>query len=122
MGMNHKFHGDPPILLDDEEVGFAAKSSHNTILITSNRTLIVSRAPLRDSRLQYRSIFHRSVETFLVRTAGSTDVDTELQLRTSAASENPIILSTSWPVRERFNRDIDISHVSDLVTKGVLNA
>merc|ERR1719183_3328045 len=116
---NKKYHSDPPILLDDEEVAFAAKATRDTILITNHRVFVIDPHGLTGKRVEYRSLYHRSIASFVVKGAGNYSIDTWLELYTSSPIEN-VHASVDWPTKQRFAKDVDISQVSDVVTKGIL--
>lgn len=108
---NEEFHTEKPFLLPDEEVKLAVKASRDTTLVTNKRTMVVDVQGLTGKRVQYKSIPFGAVGGFSVESAGLMDVDTSMELFTTAYGLPKI--------HQNFrNGEVDIFYVSDLLTNG----
>jgi len=112
---NKEYHEDKPILAKDEEVKFACKASRDTTMLTTKRAILEDVQGLTGKRVQYKSLPYGSIGAFLVRSPGYWDVDSEMQLFTSA----PGFSQFYQPFRKGY---ADIFKVSNLLTKAVFHS
>jgi len=109
------FRTEKPILLPDEEVLFACKTGRDTTLLTSRRVLRVDVQGFSGKRVHYRSIPYGSVGSFLVRSAGDFDLDSEMVVYTTSASKSSL--------KQDFQKkEVDIFKVSGILTSAVFRS
>jgi len=112
---NAEFHNEKPILMHDEVVSFACKVGRDTTMLTNKRVVMVDVQGMTGMQVYYKSIPYASVGSFEVRTAGTLDTDSEMQLYTTAPALPFIQQDFRWD-------KVDIFKVSDVVTTGVWTA
>lgn len=109
-----KFHTDPAILLDDENVQFVGEVGRDTLLFTSDRALEVDVKGITGKRVRYTSVLYRSVGSFMVCKAGKTDLDADVRLETLARGLSSL--------NRRLSRSDNVYNISSLLTAGVMQA
>jgi len=79
----------------------------DAMLFTNRRLILVDKQGLSGRKVSYHSIPYRSITHFSVETAGTFDLDAELDIW---------IASTAEPLRQKFNRQVDIYEVQGLLS------
>jgi hypothetical protein len=75
------------VLAQGEQVQLAFRIIRDLIVFTSGRMLIVDKQGVTGKRVEYLSIPYRAITRFSVETAGRLDLDSELRIWVSGASE-----------------------------------
>lgn len=74
-----------PLLLADEDVVSVFKSVRDGIVFTTKRVISVDVQGITGSKIRYSSFPYNKIQTFSVETAGTLDIDSELDLYFSGA-------------------------------------
>jgi hypothetical protein len=109
---NTEFHTKTPFLLEDEQVNFGVEFGRDRTLITNKRTLFVDVQGITGTSVHYKTIPFGAVGAFSVQTPGVIDVDSHMQLFTTAYGLTQFT--------QNFRKgEVDIFKVSDLLTTGM---
>lgn len=98
------------MLLPDETVHLAFKGMRDSVTFTSKRIVARNAQGLSGKKVDYTSLPYSRIQVFSVETAGSFDLDAELDLWFSGLGK----------VRLQFARDVDIGGVNRLIADHVL--
>lgn len=90
-----------------EQVYAAFLLVRDAMLFTNRRLIMVDKQGVTGRKVSYHSIPYRSITHFTVETAGAFDLDAELDIWISGSDE---------PVRQRFNRQVDIYEVQAILS------
>lgn len=99
-----------PILVPDEEVLSAFKGIRDSVLFTNKRVIAINVQGMTGKKRDYTSLPYSKVQAFSVETAGTFDLDAELDLTFSG-------LGT---VRFEFKGQVDIRAMAQLIGSYVL--
>lgn len=99
-----------PILVPDEEVLSAFKGIRDSVLFTNKRVIAINAQGMTGKKRDYTSLPYSKVQAFSVETAGTFDLDAELDLTFSG-------LGT---VRFEFKGQVDIRAMAQLIGSYVL--
>ena len=99
------------VLAPGEVLEHAYKLIRDLIVFTDKRLVLVDKQGLTGSKLEYYSIPYRSITHFSVETAGSFDLDAEL---------NIWIAGRAAPVHKTFNKKLSIYEVQSVLASYVL--
>ena len=80
------------VLLDNEQVEMAFSLVRDLIVFTEYRLILVDKQGVTGKKVSYKSIPYRSISRFTVETSGHFDLDAELQIWISSATEPAEIL------------------------------
>ncbi|BCP63572.1 PH domain-containing protein [Streptococcus suis] len=80
------------ILLDNEQVEMAFSLVRDLIVFTEYRLILVDKQGVTGKKVSYKSIPYRSISRFTVETSGHFDLDAELKIWISSATEPAEIL------------------------------
>ncbi|HFI0634620.1 TPA: PH domain-containing protein [Streptococcus suis] len=75
------------ILLDAEQVEMAFSLVRDLIVFTEYRLILVDKQGMSGKKVSYKSIPYRSISRFTVETSGHFDMDAELKIWISSATE-----------------------------------
>ncbi|HFI0240210.1 TPA: PH domain-containing protein [Streptococcus suis] len=75
------------ILLDTERVEMAFSLVRDLIVFTEHRLILVDKQGMSGKKVSYKSIPYRSISRFTVETSGHFDMDAELKIWISSATE-----------------------------------
>ena len=80
------------VLLDNEQVEMAFSLVRDLIVFTEYRLILVDKQGVTGKKVSYKSIPYRSIARFTVETSGHFDLDAELKIWISSATEPAEIL------------------------------
>lgn len=80
------------VLLDNEQVEMAFSLVRDLIVFTEYRLILVDKQGVTGKKVTYKSIPYRSISRFTVETSGYFDLDAELKIWISSATEPAEIL------------------------------
>ncbi|ONM49605.1 PH domain-containing protein [Nocardia donostiensis] len=95
------------LLGNGEQIYAAYILVRDAMLFTNRRLILVDKQGLSGRKVSYHSIPYRSITHFSVETAGTFDLDAELDIWISGNDE---------PVRQKFNRQVDIYEVQGILS------
>ncbi|SFM62792.1 PH domain-containing protein [Nocardia asteroides NBRC 15531] len=90
-----------------EQVYSAFILVRDAMLFTNRRLILVDKQGVTGRKVSYHSIPYRSISHFAVETAGTFDLDAELYIWIGSGNE---------PVKQRFNRQVDIYEVQGILS------
>lgn len=99
-----------PLLIQGEEVLLAFKGMRDSVVFTSKRLISINVQGLTGKKRDYTSLPLNKVQAWSVETAGTFDLDSELDLWFSGLGR----------VRLEFKGNVDIRQISQLVGQHVL--
>lgn len=100
----HKAFGR--ILSQDEVIQQAYKLFRDVFLFTNRRLILIDVQGLTGSKVEYHSIPYRAITHFSVESAGTFDLEAEL---------NIWITGSPQPLQKRFNKHLDIYQLQALL-------
>ena len=100
-----------PILIAGEEVLLAFKAIRDTVFLTSHRFVLVDIQGLTGSKVSLQSVPYRSITRFSVETAGTFDLDADLNIWVSGSAT---------PLSVKVSRDADTTAVQRTLAERVL--
>ena len=103
-------HELEPLLIRGEEVLLAFKGMRDSVVFTSKRLISINVQGLTGKKRDYTSLPLNKVQAWSVETAGTFDLDSELDLWFSGLGR----------VRLEFKGSVDIRQISQLVGQHVL--
>lgn len=98
------------VLAPGEAVEHAYKLFRDYFVFTSKRLVLVNKQGVTGSKIEYHSIPYKSITHFSVETAGTFELDAEL---------NIWISSTATPIQKKFNRQLSIYEVQAVLASYV---
>jgi hypothetical protein len=99
-----------PLLINDEEVINAFKGIRDSVLFTNKRVIAINVQGMTGKKRDYTSLPYSKVQAFSVETAGTFDMDAELDLWFSGIGT----------VRFEFKGNVDIRALAQLIGSYVL--
>lgn len=90
------------IITEDEKVEKAYKLIRDLMVFTDMRLILIDKQGVSGKKIEYHSIPYKSITHFSVETAGTFDLDAELKIWLSGASE---------PIIKQFKKDNSIFDV-----------
>ncbi|MFC6009937.1 PH domain-containing protein [Nocardia lasii] len=90
-----------------EQVYAAYILVRDAMLFTNRRLIMVDKQGVTGRKVSYHSIPYRSITHFAVETAGTFDLDAELYIWISSSPD---------PIKQRFNRQVDIYEVQGILS------
>jgi hypothetical protein len=99
------------ILAPSESVEKAFKLIRDLIVFTDKRLILIDKQGVTGKKVEYHSIPYRSITHFSVETAGTFDMEAEL---------NIWISSTAAPIQKQFRKDKSIYDVQKALATYVL--
>jgi hypothetical protein len=100
-----------PILIEGERVLAAFKAVRDTAFLTTHRFVLVDVQGLSGSKVSVQSVPYRSIVRFSVESAGSLDLDSDLQIWASGMSA---------PLTTKISREADPQPILRLLAEQVL--
>lgn len=98
------------LLVPGEQVHLAFKGIRDSVVFTDKRLISINVQGMTGKKRDYTSLPLSKVQAWSVETAGSFDLDSELELWFSGLGK----------VRLEFKGDVDIRHISKLIGHHVL--
>ncbi|MEM7384021.1 MAG: PH domain-containing protein [Verrucomicrobiota bacterium] len=102
-----------PLLAEGEEITAAFKVVRDLFVFTQKRLILADKQGLTGKKVDYHSIPYKSISQFSVETAGSFDLDAELRIWISSASQ---------PITKEFKKGTDIVGIQKQLATYVLAA
>jgi hypothetical protein len=99
-----------PLLIDGEEVHLAFKGIRDSVIFTNKRLIANNVQGITGKKRDYSSLPLNKVQAWSVETAGTFDLDSELDLWFSGLGR----------VRLEFKGNVNIQHINQLVGHHVL--
>lgn len=99
-----------PMLVHDEELLAAFKGARDYVVFTNKRLIAVNVQGMTGKKRDYTSLPYSKVQSFSVETAGTFDLDAELDLWFSSLGK----------VRLEFKGKVDIRALSQMIASYVL--
>ncbi|MEB4869703.1 PH domain-containing protein [Priestia megaterium] len=100
------------ILIANERVEQAYKVIRDLMVFTTKRLIIVDKQGVTGKKTDYHSIPYKTITHFSVETAGTFDLDAELNIWVSGSSV---------PISKEFRKDKSIYDVQKVLASYVLN-
>ncbi|MCM3793274.1 PH domain-containing protein [Priestia megaterium] len=100
------------ILIANERVEQAYKVIRDLIVFTTKRLIIVDKQGVTGKKTDYHSIPYKTITHFSVETAGTFDLDAELNIWVSGSSA---------PISKEFRKDKNIYDVQKVLASYVLD-
>lgn len=69
-----------PLLVDDEELISAYKSLRDVVVFTTKRIIAINVQGITGKKIDYTSLPYSKIQVFSVETAGTFDLDSELEM------------------------------------------
>jgi len=98
------------VLLNDEHVLAAFKTIRDTAFLTNYRFVLVNVQGLTGKKVEIQSIPYKSIIRFSLETAGTFDLDADLKIWVSSASE---------PLMLKIGRDSDVTAIQQILAQHV---
>lgn len=95
------------ILIAEEQVEAAFKVFRDLMVFTEKRLILVDKQGMTGKKVEYHSIPYKSISHFSVETAGTFDLDAELKIWISSATE-PLI-------NKQFKKDTSIYDIQKIL-------
>lgn len=99
-----------PVLVPDERIELGFKLVRDLIVLTDRRLIFVDKQGVTGKKVEYHTIPYKSITHFIVETAGRFDLDAELKIWVSGASE---------PMQKTLGRGVDIVMLQKLLAAAV---
>lgn len=100
------------ILIEGEQVELAFVLIRDLIVFTEKRLILVDKQGVTGKKTSYKSFPYRSISRFSVETSGHFDLDAELKIWVSSASEPAEVL--------QFNSDNNVVEIQQALAEAVL--
>lgn len=100
------------LLLEDEQIEMGFKLIRDVYIFTNKRLILVDKQGLTGKKVDMLSLPYKAISRFSLETAGHFDLDAELKIWVSSATE-PTISKT-------FNTSVDVYAVQRLLASHVL--
>ena len=100
------------VILDTEEIDLAFKLVRDLIIFTNKRLIVIDKQGVTGKKTTYHSLPYKSISRFLVETTGHFDLDAELKIFISSATEPAITL--------QFTNDKHITAIQQALALAVL--
>lgn len=84
---------------NSEQVAFSVKTTRDVAIFTDKRILIVEKQGITGKKVEYYSLPYRNIVTYSIETAGTFDLDSEIEL----------VLGSGVEVELRFFRDKELN-------------
>ncbi|GAB1577925.1 MULTISPECIES: PH domain-containing protein [Bordetella] len=87
-------------LLDEgERIELAYKLVRDMFCLTDRRLILIDKQGLTGRKIEYHSIPYKSISHFAIETTGHFDLDAEMKIWISSATE---------PIQRQFSRKVDV--------------
>jgi len=100
------------LLIEGEQIELGFKLIRDTFIFTTKRLILVDKQGLTGSKTEYKSISYKSISRFSIETAGTFDLDAELQIWVSSELHPSII--------KQFNKSVNVYEVQKILAHHVL--
>jgi Bacterial PH domain len=99
-----------PILINGEDITFAFRTARDHVVFTNKRIITVNVQGMTGRKRDFTSLPYNRIQAFSIETAGTFDLDTELELWFSGLGK----------VRLEFKGSVDIRELSRMIGSFVL--
>lgn len=99
-----------PLLAPNEEIVSAYKSMRDGVVFTTKRIIAVNVQGIMGSKADYTSLPYKNIVAYSVETAGTFDLDCELEVH----------FSTLGPVKFDFSGETDLIEISRYISTAIL--
>lgn len=99
-----------PLLVEGEQVHLAFKGLRDSVLFTNKRLIAINVQGITGKKRDYSSLPYNKIQAWSVETAGTLDLDAELELWFSGLGK----------IRLEFKGRVDIRHIGQLIGHFVL--
>lgn len=99
-----------PILIADEQIVSAYRAVRDSVVFTTKRLIAINVQGLTGKKTDYTSLPYSKIQAFSIETAGTFDLDSELELWFSGLGR----------VKLEFKGRVDIRHLGQLIAGYVL--
>jgi hypothetical protein len=99
------------LLLEDETIEFSFKSMRDMVIITNKRVIAINVQGITGKKKDFSSLPLNKIQAFSVETAGTLDLDSELELWFSGLGK----------VKFEFSRTVDIRSIGTFISGHLLN-
>ncbi len=99
------------LLSEDETIEIGFNVFRDTFVFTSKRLIIVDVQGITGSKIEYLTIPYGKITKFSIETAGSFDLDAELNIWVGSEEE---------PIQKKFNKQVNIYEVQSVLAKHAL--
>ncbi|MET3557565.1 hypothetical protein ABID29_000675 [Streptococcus rupicaprae] len=100
------------ILVPGEQVNLAFQLVRDLIVFTEKRLILVDKQGMTGKKVSYKSLPYRSISRFTVETSGHFDLDAELKIWISSASQPAEVL--------QFKSDKSVVQIQQALAAAVL--
>lgn len=107
--LNDKYHR---LLTDSENIELGFELFRDTFMFTNKRLILVEVQGVTGKKAEYRSFPYKSMSRFSLESAGTFDLDAELKIWISSATEPA--------VSKKFNKSIDVYAVQKYLATKIL--
>ncbi len=97
-----------PILFPGEGIHRAFQVFRDRLVFTTHRLILVDKQGITGSKVEYQSVFYRSITRFAVETPGTFDGDCDLKIWLSGSSE---------PITKHLKRGVDVISLQQSLAK-----
>ncbi|WP_100009740.1 PH domain-containing protein [Lentibacillus sediminis] len=98
------------LLTRQENVEHAYKLIRDMMIFTNKRLILIDKQGVRGKKAEYQSIPYKNITRFSVETAGTFDLEAELNIWVSGSGE---------PVTKTFNKQLNIYKVQSVLAEYV---
>ncbi len=98
------------VLLPDEQVLAAFKTIRDTAFLTNFRFVLVNVQGLTGKKVEIQSVPYKSIVRFSLETAGTFDLDADLKIWVSSASE---------PLMLKIGRDSNVTSIQQILAQHI---
>jgi hypothetical protein len=102
--------GLAPVLAQDEQVLLAFKGMRDSVTFTNKRIIALNVQGMTGKKKDYTTLPYARIQAFSIETAGTIDLDSELELWFSGLGK----------VKLEFNRQVDIRAIGQLLAEKAL--
>ncbi|OKL36028.1 PH domain-containing protein [Domibacillus mangrovi] len=99
------------VLVKNEKVEKSYKLIRDLFIFTNRRLILVDKQGMTGKKVEIQSLPYKSITRFSVETAGSFDLDAELQIWIAGDVE---------PIKKQFNKSLNIYEVQRVLADYVL--
>lgn len=99
------------LLAPSERIEKAYKLVRDVFIFTNKRLVLIDKQGVTAKKVEYHSIPYRSITHFSIETAGHFDLEAELKIWISGASE---------PIEKTFNSSLNIYEIQTVLAEYVL--
>ncbi len=99
------------LLLEDETIEFSFKSMRDMVIITNKRVIAINVQGITGKKKDFSSLPLNKIQAFSVETAGTLDLDSELELWFSGLGK----------VKFEFSKTVDIKAIGTFISSHLLS-